>query len=764
MDHDVRGGLRQSMKSTYEYSGFLSTVLDKPDPALSKSKRGITFTAEDLAGWKTEDFPNAIEWRQAPVRKKVTEEGVELEGDFRAVTNIDGLSENDPRYWVPLSTIGIDDDRLPINTKKYPIIEITYRCTSEMAHPTWMWSYNKGSHFGALPKAGEWHTVARNVQHFGFPSEVENIVLRLYSATRSMETMEIAQVRFRPMSKLEKDATRKSLELLESHRPPQKFDVLDEFMPIGIYMDAVTSKRLADMLGISAGEYWELVLEDVLRRHHNAIALSNVDQLNKSEMKDLLKRLEAHDVKLVPRHDYPVGASKKDQKAAIEKNITPWKDSPAIFARTFSGEPIENNFGDVLAAKEMIEKADPKHPVAIVARYPNAYPMFAPFFAASGVGHFTSRQPWDIGEMVRTHLPVNTGQQFWVAAPAFMYPTQTPEWSTCPQMRLMVNQSFANGARGWFTYSYHNDPVWVRGRVQRTLTGPFLTFSDLWLELMQRMKRISALAPLFLQSEPEEYKDDWFTQGIRSDSAHIPAPGIPSISQFHQRGPDFSLYTTVSNNTRDMTSVNINIPKNAAANLEIYDLTEYITSHQWRPMERKRHMEMFPGQSQVLLVAEPERCNHWRDIIASRLIQIDLRKLRFHLELAHVYGLDYGPIESRFDRVRDTLKPEDLPVVHRAKDELINLIYDSPAIREAQSKMLEASSLLCACDGALCRLIAMGKRGRAEILGIEVLPLAKEITHMRLELNAGNADKAVKNVDDLIERAQKIVAKIRSLY
>ena len=108
------------------------------------SVASVTFDASDLAHWNTVDLGHAIEWRRVPVRKTATADGVSIEGDFRDVLPIDSLSPTDPRYWVPLSTVGITDKRLPIDVGKYPIIELTYRCTSAAAHPTWLWTYEGG--------------------------------------------------------------------------------------------------------------------------------------------------------------------------------------------------------------------------------------------------------------------------------------------------------------------------------------------------------------------------------------------------------------------------------------------------------------------------------------------------------------------------------------------------------------------------------------------------------------------------------------------
>ncbi len=699
-----------------------------------------------------------------PVRKIQMDEGIRLEGDFTNVINIDSLSPNDPRYWVPLSTLGSTDSRFPIDVNRFPIIEVTYRCTSEHAHPTWLWTYDGGSHFGALPKSTEWHTVARNVQHFGFPPTVDNVVLRLYSPTRSIESFEVKSVRFRAMSEEEIEATRKSLSKLDDRRPPRHYPVLDEFMPLGVYMDAESAKRLAAMLGISPSEYWDLVIEDLVTHAHNAIALAHFDRMKPEERDELLQRCAENGIKIVARHEFPVGGDPEAQARVIEDHIKPTMNHEAILARTFSGEPIENDFLQVLDAKQRVEAADPACPTAIIARYPNAYPLFAPFFAASGIGHFASKRPWEVGKTVRTHVPLSQAQQFWLASPAFMYPTQTPQWSTCPEMRLMANLAFANGARGWFAYSYHNDPVWLRGRLQRSLTGPFLTFSDLWSELMLRMKWVYSLAPLLLEARVEEGMDDWFVQGVSTQSTVRPAPGIPPISQYRLRGEDFSLYFTVSNNTREIASIEIDVPRGASPGMEMHDLSDFVTARKWRPMERRRHIEMFPGQAHIILVAPPGRSEEWRERISARMIESDLRKLRYNMRLARNYGLELADIETSLASLNGAPDPMDLDVVQAAKDQLTDMIYATEAIREARSGIIEASAAVCGCDGALCRLMELGKGEQARELGREVIPLASEFTKLRLELRRGNGGKIIEQAHDNAARSKALLQRIRSYY
>ncbi len=748
----------------YEYGGYLSTLLDAPDWAARDSVDSVVFTADDLSKWRTRDLAHAAEWKGIPVRKEIKEAGVLIEGDFREVVRIDSLSPNDPRYWVPLSTVGLDDDRFPIDATQYPIIEVTYRCASARAHPTWMWAYEGGSYFGALPKSDGWRTEVRLAQHFGFPSQIESVVIRLYSAARSVEALEIESVRFRALTPAEHEALQKNRVEIEGRKVSKKYDALDEFMPFGVYMDAELSKRLATMLGITHTEYWDLVFEDLVAHEHNAVALAHVDHLSPTEWSALLEQAEPYGIRFVPRHEFPVSGSAEQQQKVLSSHVQPYAEFKSIFANSFSGEPIETDFSDLLSARDRIEAADPNHPVAIIARYPNAYPLFAPFVPVSGVGHFTSRRPWDLGAMVKTHVPLADSQQFWVAAPAFVYPTNTPEWSTCPEMRLMNNLAFANGARGWFAYSYHNDPVWLRGRVQRTLTGPFLTFSDLWMELMERARLGNAIAPLYLKARRVDDVDSWYTNSFVSEVTDEPSPGIPAISLHQLAGDGFTLYIMVSNNVREMTGVNFDIPKGSLGSNELYDLTEYVTSRVWAPMPHKGHLEMFPGQSHIMLAADPSDGEQWRDMIASRLIDRQLLRLQADLKLARAYDLNYGPIEDKLNHSGSGSKSEHLETVHAAYGALLNLIYSAEAIHVARSKIIEASSAVCACDGALCRLMGRGKIETAREMGAGVLPLAREFTALRLELRRGKGTDILAMADDLSQRSLSMLDRIRAEY
>ena len=300
--------------------------------------------------------------------------------------------------------------------------------------------------------------------------------------------------------------------------------------------------------------------------------------------------------------------------------------------------------------------------------------------------------------------------------------------------------------------------------VQRTLTGPFLTFSDLWLELAQRMKRASALSPLFLRARAESVLEDWYTRGVTTDTTATPAGDVTPMSQFHLRGDDFSIYMTVSNNTREMTSVNIDIPRDVGDGTQIYDLSHYITTLNWAPLDRRRHIEMFPGQSHIILVTDPANGDRWREMIASRLIEADLKQVDYYIGLAASYGLKAADAERAIEVARGERTADGLGKIHGAKEDFVNLLYSHPALHEAQSALLEASSALCACDGALCRLMVAGKRQQAEDMGREVLPLGRELIHLRVELRAGNGASVTQACTDLCERSKRLLERIRDEY
>jgi hypothetical protein len=93
----------------------------------------------------------------------------------------------------------------------------------------------------------------------------------------------------------------------------------------------------------------------------------------------------------------------------------------------------------------------------------------------------------------------------------------------------------------------------------------------------------------------------------------------------------------------------------------------------------------------------------------------------------------------------------------------LNLVYDSPAIYEARTKIIQASAAVCACDGSLCRLLARGKSDVARQWGFKVVPLAREFTNLRLELRRGRGAEILGQCQAVAARACEILAEIRAL-
>jgi hypothetical protein len=394
-------------------------------------------------------------------------------------------------------------------------------------------------------------------------------------------------------------------------------------------------------------------------------------------------------------------------------------------------------------------------------RNADAFPLFAPFLPASAVSHFKSHNAWDVAPLLTTHHPLAGGQHFWFVAPAFTYATDTPEWYTCPELRLMLNLSLACGARGWFAHTYHNIPVWVDGSFQRSLTGPFLTFSDLWAELGLRVERLNALAPLFLETRPAPEGNVHFRLDTEGTPRHNRPRGMPAVEYRVLAADDFCLYYVYNNDIQDVAPANLTFK--GSDSLEIHDVTDYVRNRHWAPMDRRRHVEMFPGQGRAILAAPREVCERLRVRIAERIIEDDSRQIAVDLGLARRYDLATGPVQQLMEQVGAGEPWEDIAKTLRARNLLVDLVYAASSIVEPRSKLIEVSAAICGCDGALCRLLGRGRQTQAQQLGLKVLGVARELTHLRLELREGKGARMRDYCNDLSRRTLAILGEIRAV-
>ncbi|HOZ48580.1 MAG TPA: hypothetical protein PLO37_04500 [Candidatus Hydrogenedentes bacterium] len=746
----------------YEYSGFLASLIGPSDAREGHGIEGITFTARDLDSWTIVQRDDHREWEHIPVQVGRNRGSITLEGDFRSIRRLD-IPSPDRRFWVSLTTANMlkPDRRLPIDLEKHPVLEVTYRCASPTAGPSLLWTYPGGAHLFTLPPTEEWTTVTRLLQLAGFPDRLDSLSFRLYSSARVLETMEIRSIRLRAMSAREMKATATATAHLMRKEDKPRYPVLDDFVPLGTFMDAEAVQDLVAMLDVSFEDYWNLVVEDIAKHHHNCIALQGAEVFSPAQMACVVERAAAHGIKLVPMFRFPLEGTEDELDAFIRRHVSPFTESPAILAWSMHALPSERAFEKVIHVKDLVERADPNHPMVSFGQFPNAFVLYGRHFSASAVAHFAAHTPWTVTTMVRRHLPLSQSRCFWLIAPAFVSPSDTPDWNGCPEMRLTMNLAFAAGAKGWFSYAYHSQPPWLSGSCRRSLTGPFLTFSDLWAELAQRVYRFNALAPLVLAAQPRPELQKWFgSTSISHTGSHLPED-VPATAVYRLEGEEFNVYHVVCNDLVKMASEQIDVAARSARGLEFYDVAEFVGDRVWAPMPRRRHLEMFPGQAHVILAAKPSACAIWRDQIARRLVEDDVRQFTIDRRLIERYNVDLRAADGLLRQLggKDTMA--DLHIMKQARDLLLDASYATPDLCEARSKIIEASSALCACDVTMSAVMARGKVDQVRELGREVLPLAQRLTQLRLDLRKGLGAKILPRCADLVKDAVAIHERMR---
>ena len=103
-----------------------------------------------------------------------------------------------------------------------------------------------------------------------------------------------------------------------------------------------------------------------------------------------------------------------------------------------------------------------------------------------------------------------------------------------------------------------------------------------------------------------------------------------------------------------------------------------------------------------------------------------------------------------------------LAKMRQARDELVNIHYRAKPVAETRSELIKASAAICGCDGSLCRLIKSDKVELARDLGRHVLPLAREMTQLRLRLRQGHAPEINEDCAALSKKSLEILDLIRS--
>jgi len=747
----------------YEYVGCLEEFGEIPSEDELNAAVRLRFGPQDLSHWTVKDLSSEKDWVNIPVHRMRKESVIRFSGRFEEVRRMDDLPPESLFYWVPLGTIGWKDERLPVDLTQFPVLEVTYQCLTDNAVPCVVCLFPGSEMKVFLPSAPGVRTAAVVLSRLGFPQHLENIVLRLYSTSRATATVEIESISLRSLLPSESKRMEVVLADLDALPKPPDYSLLHEFMPLGVFMDAAAARRLAETLGISTADYWWLALEDIVKHHHNSIALTNLGQLTQQEQRELLSLVESYGVRLVIAEGFGVGLDSPQELEDFKPQAAPLANSGGVLAWQLFAETSLDELNNRIRLRQMLHEIDSRHPFVVAASSPSSLHLFARHFPVVSLRFAKSHAPWELGRMVATHVPASSCQHLWVYAPTFIGPTGAPEWSTCPEMRLMVNLGFACGARGWFSCAYHNDPAWAGGVWQRSLTGPFVAFSDLWAELNISMDLYNAIALLLLHASPEEMPPEWqIAVSKPGENSKLPED-TPPTSAFRLRGVDYDIFFFISNNIRGMTGMDISVPEKLVSGVEIHDLGDFVRTRKWAQMPLQRHIEMFPGQARILLVAAPPVCAWWKNLIAARLVEDDRRQVRLNIDLARAYGLDTRPVEDLLSSTEgDDVKR--LEWADRADAMLVDLLYSVPEAAETRSAVIEALSIMCACDGALCRLLAKGKAGQAQDLGRKVISLAHEVATLRVALRKGEArGVAAANARDLVSRARVLLQEIRGL-
>ncbi len=644
---------------------------------------------------------------------------------------IDIIDRNEPRFWFAISAPRTAP--LQVDVSRYAVLEVETRNVNLRGLFRVACFYPGGEFLFTLPIDQEWHTFGMLVGP-EFPRTVNAISLRCYGAWRETGTVEVRSVSFRALEPEEQERLNSLTEHCAAERNHRPYP--DSFFPFGVFMDAEAAQRLGDIMDISFHDYWRLALEDIARHHHNCIVLENAEKMGPELGAHLVEQAKGYGIRIIPSFSSLPDPGAPDTKNYIESLVGPFRHHPTVAAWAVSRFPEENSCPWWKGTHDIFHQLDVTQPLLCYSEHPGNVELLSRNTPVFWVNFFKSGVPWDVRHMLTTHYRQKGNRSLWLTAPAFTRASGAPVWSSCPAMRIMLNLALACGVDGWFTHAYHHLPSWLQGTMERSLTGPFQTFSDLWTELGNRLERLTSLAPVFQAVSPTDTQPHGFICESRKHPQSSLDPDIPPASVYWLQGDGLQLCHVVNNDLMQVTSVTLHFPETAEATMAVYDLTHFVRNRTWIPVRRTRQLEMFPGQGQVFLIASHDTATAWRDLIASQILAADQRQVLVDLDLARHYIVNLEETEEVLTGV--SVNPlADLVRVHTAREKLINMIYACPDLYAARSALIEASSLLCACDEALARLHAAGRAEAAHDFGMRALPFARQLTFYRLLLRRG---------------------------
>ncbi|MCX8065000.1 MAG: hypothetical protein N3G21_07490 [Candidatus Hydrogenedentes bacterium] len=761
--------------SKYVYRGILAGLKDTPSQKELEGCPAIEFGAEDLAKWVTADHPSEEEWKFIRASKKlISDFGGEskylrFEGDFTNVVRADlTIQKVTPTFWAPLSTMSKDVPHFPISSNDYPVVEMTYNTEVGRGVPAWSWYYNTGQFSEYLEPSSEWVTVARVWSYNGFPRKMENFVIRLYSHTRTKECLFIKNVRFRDFTEREKEFIKSRIAVLISGERPLRYSILDTFFPIGTYLKADVIKKMCSEIKVDLETYLNLLFEDIAQHYHTIVFLQDYFDFLPGDRDIVFDVANKYGIKVViSLEEEPTKLDVSNMSGFWDKYCEEIKKNasyPSLFGWVIKESPSDEDFDGYIFLKKKLEHVAPNNPVIYLTREANAFPIYASISSISGLSHWRSKNPWEFGQLVRTHYRVSRGQQLWVITHAFVSATGFPLWNSAPEVRLMLNLAISSGARGWLSYIYHNIPLWLGGDCEKSITGPFLCSTDVWQELGARLGRFFALSPLFLHSVPLTHSPDIEVEvrSRRHERSRCPQ-SIDVISQSWFKGKDFYIFYLVNQDTSEVTSVDVKFKTSFSEGVKIYDATQFVRTYEWVEVQPVFHREMFPGQGLILLIATPDVCRNWENVIVGRTVEFVAKQIKIDTELLKNYCEDLR--DYYYEKLEDYLSkensPQKLEILSKLKDDIFNSLYACEDLVKSRGKLYESESLLCACDEELSKLLGQEKSKTIEPYKKELLRLAKEVVKYKLLIKNGEGKKILNDINKVCIDLHKLLYELR---
>ncbi len=375
----------------------------------------------------------------------------------------------------------IEFRNINVDLTQFPMLEIRCKLPVDgnlVVLPTY--EYKDGTRTSPYtifsPTGGDgWQTVVmRPATESSLPREWtprKIVTLELWiqpSAAKEVE-MRLDYVRFRTFTSEEKALDDSWVKLMRDYVPPQQ-PVLSKFFPFGVYADSSSDGSehcltQEHSLSILARNHLNFVLAGApLAVHGKKYAPSRLTS-------PYVEAAQAAGIKTFVRmREAPYLYSTKGEaetKAWIRDFVTCTKNSPAVLGYDIGDEPSADQLWQMVAAKKLIEQADPSRVVGACFWDINSIRAFNPYFQVAisdhyplAIGKLTDSK--DVYEWCRQVARVTGNQRHWVILQSFgmaeWKSTEGYRFPTPAELRLMTYEAIAEGARGIIYFAYNAIP------------------------------------------------------------------------------------------------------------------------------------------------------------------------------------------------------------------------------------------------------------------------------------------------------------------